>query len=240
MSAAAERGKLAAAARALELVESGTTLGLGTGSTADHFTRLLGARVAEGLKLCCVATSERTASLARSLKIPLKELDEVERIDLTVDGADELDRELRLIKGGGGALLREKLVASASRRMVVIADRSKLVARLGAFPLPVEIVRFGHATTARRLEEGLGQFITGAAQAKLRLAATTAPFVSDGGNRIFDLPCGQIADPDGLARYLDGVVGVVEHGLFLGMATTALVGDEQGQVEVIEAARKRG
>jgi len=215
-----ERQKREAARRALELVEPGMRLGLGTGSTARHLVDLLGERVAQGLKVRCVATSEATLKQATGLGVPMTTLDDMPELDLTIDGADEIDSDLRLIKGGGGALLREKIVAAASLRMAVIADASKVVARLGAFPLPVEVVPFGLVSTRRHIEktvEGLG--LPG--ESVLRGGAS--PFVTDGGHFILDLPLGAIPDPERLAAALSVIPGVVDHGLFIGFAKTAFI-----------------
>src|SRR5436305_6336389 len=190
--------KRRAAARALEFVSPGMRLGLGTGSTAIEFVRALGPRVAEGLKVLCVATSKATAELARSLAIPLTTLDELPELDLVVDGADEFDPKLRLIKGGGGALLREKIVAAASARMVVIADASKEVARLGRFPLPVEVDAFGLESTRRHVIT-LARAMALPQDIKLRRSSQGHAFVTDGGHYILDCSFGSIADPDALA-----------------------------------------
>jgi ribose 5-phosphate isomerase A len=219
--------KRQAAQAALAYLRPGMRLGLGTGSTAAHFVELLGAKARDGLELLCVPTSEATQAQAERCGLKLATLDDCPELDLTVDGADEFDGRLRLIKGGGGALLREKIVASASRRMVVIADASKRVATLGAFPLPVEVDRFGARATQARIEaiaKSLG--LTG--QTEIRLTGEGAPFVSDGANYIIDCAYGAISDPEALARALDGTVGVVEHGLFIGMATSVLVASEAG------------
>ena len=223
----AEEFKARAAAMALDLVEDGMRLGLGTGSTAAHFVDGVGAKVAQGLKLICVPTSEATRIQAESLRIPLTTLDETPHLDLTVDGADELDDELRLIKGGGGALLREKIVASASDRMVVIADRSKLVQTLGKFPLPVEVVSFGLAAT-RALLEAMAQEAGCKGNITLRPDRTGRPFVTDQGNHILDCAFGQIPEPDLLSFALKQVPGIVEHGLFLGIADAAIVAGPDG------------
>ena len=177
-------------------------LGLGTGSTARHFVDLLGEKVAGGLKVRCVATSEATARAGEGLGIPMATLDDMPELDLTVDGADEIDPELRLIKGGGGALLREKIVAAASQRMAVIADATKLVPRLGAFPLPVEVVPFGLAATRRHIEDALGSL--GLAGPIASCAADGRPFVTDGGHFILDCSLGAIPDPERLAAALVG------------------------------------
>lgn len=222
--------KLRAAERALDYVESGMKLGLGTGSTAAKFVDVVGARVREGLDIVCVPTSEATRAQAEGWNIPLATLDEVPRLDLTVDGADELDGELRLIKGGGGALLREKIVAVASARMVVIADASKKVDTLGTFPLPVEIVQFGLRST-RFLVEKTARGLGCEGEITLRQSGE-APFVSDGGNYILDCAFGSIGDPDALGEALSRLPGVVEHGLFLGIASAAIVAGADG-VEII-------
>ena len=219
--------KARAAAMALDLVEDGMRLGLGTGSTAAYFVEGIGAKVAQGLKLICVPTSETTRLQAERLWIPLTTLDETPHLDLTVDGADELDDQLRLIKGGGGALLREKIVASASDRMVVIADRSKLVATLGKFPLPVEVVSFGLAAT-RALIEAMAQEAGCNGNITLRPDPSGRPFVTDQGNHVLDCAFGQIPEPDLLSFALKQVPGVVEHGLFLGIADAAIVAGPEG------------
>jgi ribose 5-phosphate isomerase A len=226
--------KREAAARALDFVTSGMKLGLGTGSTAEAFLELLAPRVRSGMVLDCVATSERTAQMARSLGIPLGDLDALAPLDLTVDGADEADRDLNLIKGGGAALLREKIVAASSKAMVVIADESKLVARLGKFPLPIEVVMFGHAATAKRVEAAVAA-----------LGYTNVPVAprkrdgglvrTDSGNLIYDCAFGAIKDAKALATALSAVPGVVEHGLFVGIATTLVIA-HPGEVEIIPAS----
>ena len=223
--------KRAAAARALECVSDGMKLGLGTGSTAAHFVELLGERVRGGLSVVGVPTSEATRAQAEREGIPLTTLDETPELDLTVDGADELDDELRLIKGGGGALLREKIVAAASQRMIVIADGSKWVMRLGRFPLPIEVVPFGLAVTRRAIEGAIrGAGCEG--EIRLRSARNGEPFVTDGGHYILDGQLGAIDRPEELAAALAAVPGVVEHGLFLGLATGAVLATETGLVEL--------
>ena len=223
-----EAQKREAAARALEEVKPGMRLGLGTGSTARHFVDLLGARVAEGLEVICVPTSEATAEQARSLAIPLSDLDTLDYLDLTVDGADEIDPALNLIKGAGGALLREKIVAAASRAMIVIADQSKLVSALGqVFPLPIEVNRFGLGATRRALAAVLAAH---GAEGGLTLRGEAAgqPFVTDGGHFILDAFFGRISQPEALSRDLLDVPGVVQHGLFLGMCSKAYVATPNG------------
>lgn len=224
--------KRAAAAKALEYVTDGMKLGLGSGSTAEIFVELLAPRVRGGEKLLCVPTSEKTAALARKLGLTLAPLDDLAPLDLTVDGADEADRNLDLIKGGGGMLLREKIVAASSRRMIVIADESKLVPRLGKFPLPVEVVEFGHKSTAARLAqavEALGYTRIGITL-RQRDGQT---FKTDSGNVIYDCAFASIANAPKLGAALHAVPGVVEHGLFTGIATTLLIAAD-GEVEVIE------
>ena len=230
--------KRQAAAEALRLVEPGMRLGLGTGSTAAHFVELLGARVKAGLDVLCVPTSEATRVQAAGLGIPLTTLDETPTLDLTVDGADELDNELRLIKGGGGALLREKIVAAASARLVIIADASKRVATLGAFPLPVEVVRFGHIATRNMIQDLAGEAGCNG-DIRLRLSPAGAPFITDNGNFILDCAFGAIEDPDMLDEALKMVPGVVENGLFLGLAELAIVAGPGG-ILTLEAAWDTG
>jgi ribose 5-phosphate isomerase A len=223
----AEDLKEAAALRALDLVCDGMWLGLGTGSTAAKFVEALGSRVAAGLKVLCVPTSEATRAQAERLGIPLTTLDEKPHLHLTIDGADEIDDQLRLIKGGGGALLREKIVATASDQMVVIADDSKLVTTLGQFPLPVEVVRFGLPAT-RRMVEAMAAQAGCEGEIRLREAKSGEPFSTDQGNFILDCAFGRIPEPEVLAFALKRVPGVVEHGLFLGVADLAIVAGSGG------------
>lgn len=225
----AESYKTAAAERALRFVEPKMRLGLGTGSTATKFVALLGQAVKDGLSVLCVPTSEATRLQAAALGIPLSTLDDTPFLDLTIDGADELDSELRLIKGGGGALLREKIVATASDRMIVIADVSKRVDQLGAFPLPVEVARFG-VTATRNMIEMLAADSGCQGEIKLRLGRDNQPFVTDGGNYIFDCAFGRIDDPESLDEALKFIPGVIENGLFLGMADLAIVAGPEGVV----------
>jgi ribose 5-phosphate isomerase A len=225
--------KRAAAAKALDYVENNMKLGLGTGSTAEAFLDVLAPRVRGGLNITGVATSERTALKARNLGITIGELDQVGELDLVVDGADEADADLNLIKGGGGAHLIEKIVATSSKKMVVIADGSKLVKRLGKYPLPVEVVKFGHATTARRIVEVARKFRREIAPV-LRMK-DNAPFITDSGNYIYDCAFKSIVNPAKLATALSVIPGVVEHGLFVGIASTLILARETG-VEVIEKA----
>jgi ribose 5-phosphate isomerase A len=219
--------KRAAAAMALSEVRDGMRLGLGTGSTAREFVALLGERVAAGLDCLCVPTSEVTAAQARALNIPLTDLDTIDRLDLTIDGADEVDPNLDLIKGAGGALLREKIVAAASDRMVVIADISKDVPVLGRFLLPIEVNRFGLGATRRALAEIL---VTFGAEGGMnqRLDAAGNSFVTDGGHVILDALFGRISAAEALSRALLDVPGVVQHGLFLGMCQTVYLAGPNG------------
>jgi ribose 5-phosphate isomerase A len=228
----AELFKRAAAAKALDFVRPGMRLGLGTGSTAKHFVELLGERVRNGLDVIGVPTSEATHTDAVRVGIPLATLDDMPELDLTVDGADEIAPDLALIKGGGGALLREKIVAAASGRMLVIADESKCVPVLGRFPLPIEIAPFGAGATLRALKAA----ITGVQELgplDLRRRRDGHAFVTDGGHWIVDAALGRIEDPALLARALAAVPGVMEHGLFVGLAALAIVGGPDG-VRTIE------
>ena len=219
----ADEQKRAAGEAAAAMVETGMVVGLGTGSTAAWFVKALGAR---RLDIACVATSQVTADLAKSLGMTVRELGETRTIDLTVDGADEIGPGLSLIKGAGAALLREKLVWEASRRCVVIADAAKPVTTLGKFPLPIEVVAFGHKITALRICDVLSEFeIT--MMPRLRVK-DGAPVRTDGGNLIYDAACGRIEEPAMLAAALKSVTGVVEHGLFLDLADQALIGTADG------------
>lgn len=219
----ADEAKREAALKALALVQPGMTLGLGTGSTAAHFVRGLGERMKEGLQIAgAVATSEATAALARAAGVPLLEPGPDTRFDLAVDGADEIDPALTLIKGGGGALLREKIVAAAAARFVVIADAGKRVPRLGRFPLPVEVTPFAWALTARKVAEALRAAGCGRDILSLR-QKDGAAFITDGGNYILDCQASEIPNPQALAALLDATPGVVEHGLFIGLAHEAIV-----------------
>jgi ribose 5-phosphate isomerase A len=224
--------KRAVAAKALEYVQDGMKLGLGSGSTAEIFVEMLAPKVRSGFKLLCVPTSERTATVARKLGLTLSTLDDLAPLDLTIDGADEADRNLDVIKGGGGMLLREKIVANASRKMVVIADESKMVPRLGKYPLPIEVVEFGHKVTARHLGETFASL--GYANVAMTLRQKDgAPFKTDSGNLIYDCAFGAIQNAPKLAAAISAVPGMVEHGLFIGIATTLLIAGP-GEVEVIE------
>jgi ribose 5-phosphate isomerase A len=227
-----EAQKRAAAARAVEFVGAGMRLGLGTGSTARHFVELLGERVRGGLRVVGVPTSEATRRDAERWGIPLTTLDEIPTLDLTVDGADEIAPDLTLIKGGGGALLREKIVASASARMVVIADESKCVPLLGKFPLPIEVVPFGLAATQRAVAVACAA-AGSPGPAQLRRGKDGHAFVTDGGHWILDASLGRISNPRELADRLAAIAGVVEHGLFISLAQTAVLAGAQG-VRVVE------
>jgi ribose 5-phosphate isomerase A len=217
--------KEAAARASLRFVRDGDIVGLGTGSTAAYAVRFLAERVREGLKIRGIPTSVQTKELAASLGIPLTTLDECQQIDVDIDGADEFDSQLHLIKGGGGALLREKIIASASRQVVIIADSSKQVAVLGKFPLPVEVIPFAQALVAKRIG-ALG------ATVKQRQDAKGKPFVTDEGHHILDCGFGQIPDPPALARVLSDMPGVVEHGLFINLATVVLVAKGENVAEL--------
>lgn len=225
--------KRRAAQAALELVKPGMKIGLGTGSTAAFFVEGLGKMVAEGLDCVCVPTSEATRVQAEGLNIPLTTLDDVPYLDLTVDGADEIDEQLRLIKGGGGALLREKIVANASDRVVIIADNSKFVPQLGAYPLPIEVVRFG-IHVSRNMIEVLAGEAGCEGEITLRRGADGKPFVTDNGNLILDCKFGAIPDPEMLSSALQLVPGMVDHGLFLGLGDIAFIANRDNMT-VLEA-----
>ncbi len=221
--------KKAAALEALKFVKPGMSIGLGTGSTANHFIEALSAKVKEGLNIKGVPTSRASKELAEKLGIPLTNLDAQPYLDLTVDGTDEFDSEFRLIKGGGGALLFEKIVASSSRYMVVIADESKRVKKLGKFPLPVEIMRFGTKATAWKMEHAF-KMLKVDAKMVLRVK-DEKPFVTDGGHFIIDCTIGTIPEPEKLASLLKGIPGVVETGLFIGICSIVLMGTPKGVKE---------
>ncbi|HVN01262.1 MAG TPA: ribose-5-phosphate isomerase RpiA [Caulobacteraceae bacterium] len=227
-----EHKRAAGEAAAALVDESVFTIGLGTGSTAAYFIEAVARRLkAEGLPhRTCVATSLGTAGLARSVGLTLVDLDQAGTIDLTVDGADEIGPGLALIKGGGGALLREKLVWEASRRCVVIGDSAKRVALLGRYPLPIEVIPFGHTTTLRRIVGGLAD--CGVACTPTLRLRNGAPFVTDGGNYIYDAACGAILDPPGVEAALKSITGVIDQGLFLGLADHALIGTDEGVVRM--------
>lgn len=223
--------KQLAAEKAVEYVEDGMRVGLGTGSTAYWAIRKLGERVKDGLKITAVATSQASEDQARELGIPLVSFAEVDHLDITIDGADELDGKLQLVKGGGGALLREKIVAMGSTRMIVVADESKAVQTLGKFPLPVEVVPFAYEWTLKDLAK-LG------CKPVLRRSGDEL-YRTDNGNYIADCHFGEIASPPELAKALEIIPGVVEHGLFIGIAEFAIIGKSDGSIEVIEGDKHR-
>jgi ribose 5-phosphate isomerase A len=222
-----ESFKRAASARALEFIRPGMRVGLGTGSTARHFVELLGEKVRGGLDIVAVPTSEATRGDAERVGIPLTTLDDSPELDVTVDGADEVAHDLSLIKGGGGALLREKIVATASARMIVIADESKWVATLGRYPLPIEVVPFGLAATRIAVEKAAAA-VGCPGPARLRQNKDGHAFVTDGGHWILDAAFERIADPKGLADRLASIAGVIEHGLFVGIASTVVLAGPGG------------
>ncbi len=224
--------KYRAAKAAMTEVENGMRLGLGTGSTARHFVDLVGRAVQDGLDVLCIPTSEATDAQARSLGIPLTDLDMTPELDLTVDGADEIGPGLALIKGAGGALWREKIVAAASKRMIVIADASKRVEMLGRFPLPVEVNHFGLGATAAAIGTVMADF-NAEGGLRRRLKADGTPYVTDGGNAILDAFFGRIPQPEALARALIDIPGVVQHGLFIGLCKRAYVAGPAG-VDVLD------
>ena len=228
--------KRLAAEAALAHVRPGMKLGLGTGSTAAIFMELLGEKVAEGLDIVGVPTSEASRELAERYGVPVTTLKDAPELDLTIDGADEIDPRLNLIKGGGAALLREKIVAFASRRMIVIADASKRVPTLGKFPLPVEVVPFGKEATLRAIARVAAE-LGGEGGVALRRAEDACPVVTDSGHNILDVHFGRIEDPSRVAAALSAIPGVVDHGLFIGMADLALIGGPDG-VEALEPEAK--
>jgi ribose 5-phosphate isomerase A len=211
--------------RAAEFVEDGMAVGLGTGTTSVQFIHALGARVRAGLKIRAVASSESSQQLGLSLGIDVTTLDQLPELDLYIDGADEIAPGLALIKGGGGALLREKIVASAAKKFIVVADSTKIVPHLGRFPLPVEVIKMAMPLVARKLREiGLNPVQRHTKDGSVR--------ITDEGNYILDCACGQIADPEKTAAQIRSIVGVVEHGLFLRMASLALIAGEEGVREI--------
>ncbi|SIO03601.1 ribose-5-phosphate isomerase RpiA [Vannielia litorea] len=227
-----DKAKFVAAKRAVDYVQDGMRIGLGTGSTAAWMVRCLAEKMqAEGLDIVGVPTSTRTADLARELGIPVISLDEAKWLDLTIDGADEFDGELNLIKGGGGALLQEKIVATASDRMVVIADAAKDVTALGAFPLPIEVIPFGWQTTKALVEETLINMDVLGRDTSLRMNDDT-PYVTDEGNYIIDLHLRRIGNARQLSLVLNQVPGVVENGLFIDICDVVIIGHGDGRVQV--------
>jgi ribose 5-phosphate isomerase A len=220
-----DQEKEAAARASLKFIQDGQVVGLGTGSTAAFFIQLLGERVNNGLRIRAIPSSDRSEEQAAALGIPLSTLEECQEIDVTVDGADEVDPKLRLIKGGGGALLREKVVASATKQYVIIADATKQVPVLGKFPLPVEVIKFARPVVAKKIE-ALGAEVT------LRRATNGEPYLTDENNYILDCRFGQIQDADSLGMKLSAMPGVVEHGLFIGMASVVLIAHGGDVVEL--------
>lgn len=220
-----DEAKLLVGQRAAEFVQDGMRVGLGTGSTATMFIRELGKRVQQGLRIRCVASSEASHKLGLELGMDVTTLDELPELDVYIDGADEVGPGLALIKGGGGALLREKIVASAAERFIVVVDESKLVEKLGKFPLPVEVIKMALPLVRPRLEE------LGLHPKQRRARDGSGAYLTDEGNYILDCACGVIEDPEETAAEIRNIVGVVEHGLFLGMATMALIAGESGVVE---------
>jgi len=221
--------KFNAAQAALEFVKDGMIVGLGTGSTSASFVRQLGERVRQGLRVKGVPTSEATRNLAEHVGVPLLEISQITSIDLDVDGADEVDPAFRLIKGGGGALLREKIVAAASKKMVVIADESKWVETLGAFPLPIEVTRFGFALTQERAAQALRDTGCAGDEVALRVSGkANEPVITDGGNYILDAHAKRIPNPEALGAALRNIAGVVEHGLFIGLSEVVILGKAKG------------
>jgi ribose 5-phosphate isomerase A len=226
----ADAQKKAAALAALKFVKAGMKLGLGTGSTANHFIRAVAEEVRHGLQVRCVATSKASADLAQSLGVALTTLEDEPRLDLTVDGADEFDAELRLIKGGGGALLIEKIVATSSKQVVIITDETKQVKKLGTFPLPIEIVPLGIKATEWKIADVFQRF--GMAPELTLRQRGGSTFHTDLGNVIIDAACGEIPDPDGLENALNNIAGVVDNGLFCGLANFVLMATARGVVEI--------
>ena len=229
-----DRAKLAAGRKAIDAyLRDGMRIGLGSGTTSHWFVRALGERMKDQpLDIAGVPTSTATAAIAREVGVPLLDLNDVERLDITIDGADEIDRAGRMIKGGGACLLWEKMVARASRRMAAVVDDKKLVDTLGRFPLPIEVIRFGWKATARELRELLAEFGHGDAPIVLR-GGEASPVVTDSGHHILDCHLGRIGEPDRLAPRFNDIPGVVEHGLFVGIAHEMIIGHPDGTAEVI-------
>ena len=228
-----DEAKLAAAAKAIEtFLQDGMTIGLGSGTTSRFFVRILGDRVKSGLRVIGVPSSKSTGQLAREVGVPLADLNDVEQLDLTIDGADEIDPKGRMIKGGGANLLWEKIVASASRKMVAIVDESKRVQRLGRFPLPVEIIPFSWRSTERQLQNLFKKAGYDDVRVDVR-GSREKPLITDSGHYLLDCHLQEIADPEFLADHLNQIPGVVEHGLFLGIATDAAVGKPDGSAETV-------
>jgi len=230
MTLAIDQEKETAGRASVRFVHDGQIVGLGTGSTAVHAIRAIGERVRQGMKIVGIPTSVRSRELAVSLGIPLATLDDYQQIDVTIDGADEVDPALNLIKGGGGALLREKIIASATKQLVIVADSQKQVPCLGKFPLPVEVIPFAQALVAKEIA-AMG------AAVEIRPDGKGGCYVTDEGHHILDCCFGSIADPAALARTLSCVPGVVEHGLFIGMADVVLIGKASEVMELRRSAR---
>jgi ribose 5-phosphate isomerase A len=228
-----DEAKRVAAAKAIEtFLQDGMTIGLGSGSTSRWFVRILGDRVKAGLRVVGVPSSKSTGELAQEVGVPLADLNDVEQLDLTIDGADEIDPEGRMIKGGGANLLWEKIVASASRKMVAIVDESKRVQRLGRFPLPIEVIPFAWRSTERQLQNLFKN--SGFTNVRIDVRGSTEkPLITDSGHYLLDCHLKEIADPDSLAAKLNRIPGVVEHGLFIGIATDAVIGKTDGTAETI-------
>ena len=232
-----DEAKLAAAAKAIEtFLQDGMTIGLGSGTTSRFFVRILGDRVKDGLRVVGVPSSKSTGELAKEVGVPLADLNDVERLDLTIDGADEIDPKGRMIKGGGANLLWEKIVASASRKMVAIVDESKRVQRLGRFPLPVEVIPFAWKSTERHLQNLFRKAGYLDVQIDVR-GSRDKPLITDSGHYLLDCHLKEIGDPEFLAGNLNDIPGVVEHGLFLGIATDAAIGKPDGSAETITFPR---
>ena len=228
-----DEAKLAAATKAIEtFLQDGMTIGLGSGTTSRFFVRILGDRVKSGLRVIGVPSSKSTGQLAREVGVPLADLNDVEQLDLTIDGADEIDPKGRMIKGGGANLLWEKIVASASRKMVAIVDESKRVQRLGRFPLPVEIIPFSWRSTERQLQNLFKKAGYDDVRIDVR-GSREKPLITDSGHYLLDCHLQEIADPEFLADHLNQIPGVVEHGLFLGIATDAAIGKPDGSAETV-------
>ena len=228
-----DEAKLAAATKAIEtFLQDGMTIGLGSGTTSRFFVRILGDRVKSGLRVIGVPSSKSTGQLAREVGVPLADLNDVEQLDLTIDGADEIDPKGRMIKGGGANLLWEKIVASASHKMVAIVDESKRVQRLGRFPLPVEIIPFSWRSTERQLQNLFKKAGYDDVRVDVR-GSREKPLITDSGHYLLDCHLQEIADPEFLADHLNQIPGVVEHGLFLGIATDAAVGKPDGSAETV-------
>jgi ribose 5-phosphate isomerase A len=232
-----DEAKRAAAAKAIEtFLHDGMTIGLGSGTTSRFFVRILGDRVKDGLRVVGVPSSKSTAELAQEIGIPLADLNDIEELDLTIDGADEIDPRGRMIKGGGANLLWEKIVASASAKMVAIVDASKRVDRLGRFPLPVEVIPFSWRSTERQIKKLFKK--AGFADVRIDVrGGTEKPLITDSGHYLLDCHLQEITDPDFLALNLNQIPGVVEHGLFIGIATDAAIGKTDGTAKTISFSR---